>query len=503
MAALHGSEGGDASSATGRRSVVPGGRSRRRILIAAGAAGVAVVALGAAAVSGGGGAQPTAAASRATATTSIRQQDLVESEDVDGTLGYSDSRTVVNRLAGTLTWTPRVGSVVKTNDRLYKVDGSSVYLLDGSYPAYRTLRAGLTGDDVRQLERNLRRLGLDDNEGMTVDGTWDAGTTAAVKRWQSRKGMQQDGTIEEGRIVFQPGSRRIGKITLPVGSSASGAGEGGGRSPASYQSDKAPRTIFASAPADLGTARGFSDLPAAEATPATRPPAPITEAPTQTPTAPKAGKPKPQSPGTCGPTPSGGGAAGGRARGGRGAGAPASRAAGGDGGRAPGSGAPPGSEVAAALMTTTSTRRIVAVDLETTKQDLASDGGEVTVELPDGDDVAGTIARVGKVAQKKATPQDEDPPATIRIVIELKKSTGTGLDQAPVDVKLEKRRAKDVLVVPVTALLARAGGEFAVEVRAGNRRRVVAVETGLYTDSYVEIEGKGLRDGLKVSNAAI
>jgi len=146
-------------------------RSRRRLIVA-GALGAAVLTVGTFLVSGDGGGDTTASASQVTATTSIRQQDLVETEEVDGTLGYSDLRTVVNRLAGTVTWTPRAGSVVKINQRLYQVDGSAVYLLDGSFPAYRTLRAGLTGPDVRQLERNLRRLGLDAARDMKVDGVW-------------------------------------------------------------------------------------------------------------------------------------------------------------------------------------------------------------------------------------------------------------------------------------------------------------------------------------------
>ena len=102
------------------------------------------------------GAEPAAAASQATKTTTIVQQDLVESEEVDGTLGYSDSRTVTNHLSGTVTWTPKAGTVVKTNHPLYEVDGKAVYLLEGSYPVYRTMGDGLTGRDVRELEDNLR-----------------------------------------------------------------------------------------------------------------------------------------------------------------------------------------------------------------------------------------------------------------------------------------------------------------------------------------------------------
>lgn len=395
------------------------GRSRR--LTGAAGAGVVVLTVAAVVVSDGGNEGTTAAASQATATTTIRAQDLVESEVVDGTLGYSDVRTVVNRFGGTVTWTPSAGSVVEPGRRLYEIDGRAVYLLDGSYPAYRTLQAGMTGDDVRQLERNLRRLGLDTDRAMTVDRTWDPGTTAAVKRWQSRKGMPQDGTIAKGRIAFQPGPRRVGTITQPVGSSTSGAAGGGRASPASDERGRPSRALFASMPSNQPGERDAASGP----------------------------------------------------------------------------------EPAAVLMTTTSTKRIVAVDLETTKQDLARDGARVSVVLPDGDSVVGTIARVGAVAQRKPTPQNEDPPATIKVTIKLKAATGLKLDQAPVDVKLEKQRARNVLVVPVTALLARAGGELAVEVRDGDRRRVVAVKTGLYTDSYVEIDGSGLRPGLKVSNAEV
>ena len=311
-------------------------------LIAAGV-GVAVWA------GGDGGAQPAAAASAATKTATIREQDLVETEEVDGTLGFADPRTVVNRLSGTVTWVPEAGTVVQTNHRLYEVDGNAVYLLDGTYPAYRTLQVGLSGADVRQFERNLRELDLDPGKKMQVDGVWDDGTTAAAKRWQERKGMNPDGTIEADRIVFQPGARRISEVQAAAGESAGGSG-----------------ATTAAADADSSSSSTW--------------------------------------------------------------------------------------------MTTTATRRLVSVDLEATKQSLAEQGDDVSLELPDGDDIEGTITSVGTVAEKEATADDDDPPATIEVQISLKRSRGSLLDQAPVDVRFEKQRAENVLTVPVTALLSRPEG---------------------------------------------
>jgi hypothetical protein len=486
----------------------PRGRGGRRAL-AAGAGSIVVVASAAAIVVARSGSDGAAAASsEPTATTAIERRDLVEVQTEDGTLGYSDSRTVINRMAGTVTWLPRAGSVVRTNRRLYEVDGRAVYLLDGSVPAYRALGAGTTGDDVRALERNLRELGKDPSGAMRVDGTWDAGTTAAVERWQHGKGLEQTGTIELGRVIFAPGDRRVSSLKLKVGASAgSGSGGGGQNQPAFYDGADAgaassamrfvsattttPQAATTTAPQATTTPQPTTTTPQTTTTPeTTTTPQPTTPEPAarqpaaEEPTAKTPAAPKTPSPAAS----TGGGGGADRAR--------SSDAA---------SGADTGtdSSVSTELMTTTSTRRIVTVDLDTTKGSVAVKGARVTIELPSGDTVSGRIARVGKSAQSAASADGQgSAPPTIKLTIKLTQRA-SAIDQAPVSVRLERSRRRDVLAIPVTALLARTGGRFAVEVAEGSERRVVPVTTGLYTSGFVEIEGAGLRAGMRVANAAI
>lgn len=151
----------------------------------------------------------------------------------------------------------------------------------------------------------------------------------------------------------------------------------------------------------------------------------------------------------------------------------------------------PGLEIA----TLTSTRRQVEVDLPVDRQGIAREGARVVVTLPDGSTARGRVTSVGAVAE-----QAEGGEPTIPVTVRLRgrAARGSGYDQAPVDVAFEVERARRALTVPVTALLAVAGGGYVVEVAASGRRRRVPVEVGLQADDLVAVSSDELRAGMAV-----
>ncbi|MGI5208405.1 hypothetical protein ACQEU6_43425 [Spirillospora sp. CA-108201] len=135
------------------------------------------------------------------------------------------------------------------------------------------------------------------------------------------------------------------------------------------------------------------------------------------------------------------------------------------------------------------------VDLDADKQDLAKKGARVSVELPGGASVKGTISEVGSVAETTGSGQDQK--TTVGVDISLGSARTGRLDEAPVSVELESERRRGVLSVPVEALLALREGGFGVEVVDG-AGRLVPVETGAFGGGRVEIAGDGLREGMRV-----
>jgi hypothetical protein len=78
--------------------------------------------------------------------------------------------------------------------------------------------------------------------------------------------------------------------------------------------------------------------------------------------------------------------------------------------------------------------------------------------------------------------------------------TGAGLDQASVSVSFAEAKANNVLSVPVTALLATSGGNYAVQ-EAAAPHKLIAVTTGLFAAGDVQISGAGIYPGLQVTDS--
>jgi peptidoglycan hydrolase-like protein with peptidoglycan-binding domain len=149
----------------------------------------------------------------ATATTTT----LVETENIDGTLGYGEPVPLTNRLAGTITSTAAEGGTVARGQALYAVDQRPVVLLYGGVPAYRALHLGVIGEDVRQFEENLRAIGY---IGFTIDETYNDATDRAVRRWQLDLGVEQTGVVELGRVVFLGDAVRVAEVRARPGDAA-------------------------------------------------------------------------------------------------------------------------------------------------------------------------------------------------------------------------------------------------------------------------------------------
>ena len=148
------------------------------------------------------------------------------------------------------------------------------------------------------------------------------------------------------------------------------------------------------------------------------------------------------------------------------------------------------------LLEVTGTERQVLVDLEASRQPYVRAGDPVDLELPGGRTTSGRVASVGKVATVPSGGTGEDTTPTVELVVTLDDPKATGrLDQAPVRAGITTDVREGVLAVPVNALLALAEGGYAVEVERQGRRELVGVETGLFADGQVEVEGGGLRAG--------
>lgn len=87
---------------------------------------------------------------------------------------------------GVLAGLPAAGATLAEGALVVNASGRPVFVLVGDRPTARDLGPGMSGEDVRQLEAALARLGHDAGP---VDGMYDAATEAAVAAWYTANGF--------------------------------------------------------------------------------------------------------------------------------------------------------------------------------------------------------------------------------------------------------------------------------------------------------------------------
>jgi Putative peptidoglycan binding domain len=368
------------------RSPRPG---RPRIWLVGAAGLVVVVAVVAIVAFGGSSGTEDEADDGATALARVEQGRLASRVSNTGTLGYAAQPdgtpySVVNQASGVYTQLPSAGDEIGCGDSLYRVDDDPVPLLCGGTPLYRPIDEGVSGPDVRELNRNLVHLGYAKRSDLEGDQSEFGSTTAdALAELQDDLGLAESGSLALGDAVFLPGPLRITRVSATLATMAQ-----------------------------------------------------------------------------------------------------------------------PGSPVAQA----TSTRRRVEVALDPSEAGMVAVGDRARVMLPDNSTTAGKVTRIGTVAGggsgSASGEESESTSSTIPVYVKLERDNDAGtVDEAPVQVEITTDRVNDALSVPVTALLARAAGGYAVEtVGDDGQRELVSVELGAFdhANGLVQVTGSGLAAGDQV-----
>jgi hypothetical protein len=454
----------------------------------------------------------------------VQRRDLVQTDTESGTLSYANPQTVYDRLSGTITWLPAVGQVIRPAQALFEVDGKPVILMDGSTPAYRDLTSSDTaGQDVLELNRNLVKLGFNP-DGIIVDDSWQGATTAGVEALQAALGETETGTLSLGNVVFLRGDQLVSSVNGTLGNTVSDRGFANGPEFVDLTSTSTSTTTTITptttnptpthkrgtggksgkhgpgsrSGSSLGTLRALIALLQAE----------IAELKAHNGSGGR-GSQRGASGGSSGKSGSSG-SSGSSGRSGRSGGSSGSSGSGGSG----------GSGAATAVLQTSSTQLVVTVDLDASKQSEAKVGERVMVEMPGGNTVGGRVTAVSPVAQSSSGSSGSGSGAasgsgggsggggsggssasTVPVTITLSgHQTRAGLDQAAVSVNFTKAMARNVLSVPVTALVAIAGGGYAVQ-EATAPHNLIPVTTALFAAGYVQISGSGIYPGLQVTDS--
>ncbi|MGH8927558.1 MAG: peptidoglycan-binding protein [Acidimicrobiia bacterium] len=108
---------------------------------------------------------------------------------------------------------PLAGAELVEGDLIATASGRPVFLLVGEQPVFRDLGPGLEGEDVRQLQDGLRRLGL---YAGPVDGTYGDETEAAVAAWYEAAGFKPFTTTDDQLASIRALEKELISVRLDI-----------------------------------------------------------------------------------------------------------------------------------------------------------------------------------------------------------------------------------------------------------------------------------------------
>lgn len=120
---------------------------------------------------------------------------------------------------GIVTDVPAVGTELREGDVVLTATGRPVFLLAGARLGVRDLGPGLVGEDVRQLEEALARLGFSPG---TVDQVYDAATEAAVAAWYRSAGYTPFEATEDQRASIRARESELAKSRVELSTAQDG-----------------------------------------------------------------------------------------------------------------------------------------------------------------------------------------------------------------------------------------------------------------------------------------
>ncbi|MFI9641111.1 efflux RND transporter periplasmic adaptor subunit [Micromonospora sp. NPDC051925] len=368
-----------------------------------------------------------------TATTTVTKGDISTSRTISGTLGYGATRTISGSGNGVITWLPTAGTTITRGQRVYAVNDQSVPLFYGTIPLFRDLDTkGTVGRDVRMVFNNLRALGYEVGR-QPSPGT---AVTQSVPASADSTGASSS-------------SAAVTDMPAPAGAPSPAATTN--RGPTPTQTHPPTRVVTRT------VHDGEAVLTAA-----------LIEAI-------KAWQRHLELP------------ASGELTIGSVLVLPAAV-------RVSALSAQVGAPATGELLATTSTSKVITVLADQSEAATVDNGDHATVVLSDGTTTPARVTSVGTALQTQDGGDPSSPKLTLTLVLD-QPSKLKQVDSADLQISFAAQTHKQVLTVPISALLALQEGGYALQTPAG---ALIAVKTGIFADGQVEVSGTDVTEGLIV-----